>query len=156
MLPGKSQVDRLSRSRPCRSLSSGLHFRMRRDPSTIARIALHYRQGLSITIPKWVRVLSGVTDPLRGSRKNLPSARNEINQIAEIWNKNNLPPHTGRISNFCGLNAVCSNQSNCFQANNIRAKLARPSRLGTQQRLFSNHARTTILRADNPRSPVGR
>jgi hypothetical protein len=47
---------------------------------------------MSITIPKWVRVLDGVTDPLGGSRKNLLSARNGISKIAEIWNKNNWLP----------------------------------------------------------------
>jgi hypothetical protein len=48
-------------------------------------------------IPKWVRVLDGVTYPLRGSRKNLLSARNGISQIAEIWNSDNWLP--GRDAN---------------------------------------------------------
>jgi hypothetical protein len=47
---------------------------------------------MSITIPQWVRVLAGVTDPPGGSRDNLFSARNGISQIAEIRNKNNWLP----------------------------------------------------------------
>jgi hypothetical protein len=43
---------------------------------------------MSITIPEWVRVPDGVTDPLGGSRQNISNARNEINQIAEIRNHN--------------------------------------------------------------------
>jgi hypothetical protein len=34
----------------------------------------------------------GVIDPLGGFRKNLLSPRNGINQIAEIWNKDNWLP----------------------------------------------------------------
>jgi hypothetical protein len=36
---------------------------------------------MSITIPKRVRVLNGITDPLGGSRENLLGGRYEINQI---------------------------------------------------------------------------
>jgi hypothetical protein len=51
---------------------------------------------MSITIPKWVRVLDGVTDPLGGSGKNLLSARNGIRQILDILkNENCLPKKTG-------------------------------------------------------------
>src|SRR5271157_5621879 len=39
---------------------------------------------MSITIPRWVRVLDGVTDPLGGYRRNVLKAHNGINQIAEI------------------------------------------------------------------------
>ena len=55
---------------------------------------------LSVTILTWVRVLDGVADPLRGSRKNLLSARNEINQIAEIWNKDNWLPSLDTFRTF--------------------------------------------------------
>ena len=47
---------------------------------------------MSIAIPKWVRVLEGVTYPLGGSRERRLSARNGISQIAEIWNNNNWLP----------------------------------------------------------------
>jgi hypothetical protein len=45
---------------------------------------------MSITIPKRVRVLDGITDPLGGSRENLLGARYEINQMGrasgiDIW-----------------------------------------------------------------------
>ena len=49
---------------------------------------------MSIPIPKRVRVLDGVADPLGGSVESLLSARNGINQIAEIWNNNNLLPES--------------------------------------------------------------
>jgi hypothetical protein len=51
---------------------------------------------MSIAIPKWVRVLDAVTDPLGGFRENLLSARNGISQIAEIWNNNNWLPRKVR------------------------------------------------------------
>jgi hypothetical protein len=35
--------------------------------------------------------------------ENPPSTHNEINQIAEDWNNNNLPPQAGHVSNFGGL-----------------------------------------------------
>src|SRR5450759_3003982 len=47
---------------------------------------------MSITLPKWVRVLAGVKDPPSDSRKNLRIVRNGISQIAEIRNKNNWLP----------------------------------------------------------------
>jgi hypothetical protein len=43
--------------------------------------------GISIMIPKRVRVLDGVTDPPGDFRKNLLSARNGISQIAEVCYK---------------------------------------------------------------------
>src|ERR1019366_5957429 len=47
---------------------------------------------MSITIPKRVRFLDGVTDPLGGSTENLAGPRYGISQIEEIWNKNNWLP----------------------------------------------------------------
>jgi hypothetical protein len=55
---------------------------------------------MSITIPKWVRVLDGVTVPLGGSRQGLFSAPNGINQMAEIRNKSNWLPSLDTFRTF--------------------------------------------------------
>ena len=66
-------------------------------------------RGMSSTVPKCVRVLDGVTDPLGGSRRNLLNARNGISQIPEICNKNIWLPSLDTFRTFAVQNAVCSN-----------------------------------------------
>lgn len=55
---------------------------------------------MSITIPKWVRVFDGVTDPQDGSRENLLDTSNRISQIAERWNNNNWLPIVDAFRTF--------------------------------------------------------
>jgi hypothetical protein len=47
---------------------------------------------MSITIPKRVRILDGIADPLGGSRENLLGARYEINQIGRASGIENWLP----------------------------------------------------------------
>jgi hypothetical protein len=69
---------------------------------------------MSITIPKRVRVLDGITDPLGGSRENPLGARYEINQIGRASGIENWLPTLDTFRTFAAWNAVRSNRGNCF------------------------------------------
>ena len=69
---------------------------------------------MSITTPKRVRILDGVTDPLGGSRKNLLSARNGISQIAEDLQQRNWLPTLDAIRTLVPEDGVCSNATSLF------------------------------------------
>src|ERR1035437_5252852 len=49
-----------------------------------------------------------------------------------------LAPHAGHVSNFCGLKHGPLEPVQLLSDQGVRAKLALPSRLGTQPRSFSN------------------
>ena len=61
---------------------------------------------MPITIPKWVRVLDGVTDRLGSSRTNLLGADNGISRLAEIRNKNDWLPSLDTFRTFASQLAL--------------------------------------------------
>ena len=92
---------------------------------------------MSITIPKRVRVLNGVTDPLGGSRENLVGPRNGISQIAEIWNKNNClptPDSNLRAARYSPTTVTLSNPSSSVGARSLAAMRSTTSAGTTRSR----------------------